>query len=31
VIVLEWHAPEASESDIERMGLIASSIRLVND
>jgi hypothetical protein len=28
VRVLEWHAPEASEDDIERMSLIASSIRM---
>jgi hypothetical protein len=31
VSVLEWHAPLASEGDIERMGLIASSIRMAPD
>jgi hypothetical protein len=31
VSVLEWHAPEASEDDIERMSLIASSIRMATE
>jgi hypothetical protein len=31
VSVLEWHAPKASENDIERMRLIASSIGMANN